>query len=92
MPTAMFHNTPINCNICIKNTRNCNFMIDSKGFYKDGFNPVDPEKNISNPEYNGAWVTKFCTMMEVDNFILYFPYVLLLMPLVMVALEKVFIK
>jgi len=67
-------------------------MIDKTGTYKEGFYPVDPEKNIYNPSYNAAWVTKYCTMTEVDNFILYFPYVLLLIPLIMVGMERGLIR
>ena len=53
---------------------------------------IDPEKDIYNPTYNTGWVTKYCTMKEVDNFILYFPYVLLLIPLIMVGMERGLIR
>ena len=90
MPTTMFSNTPLECTICTEDLRNCDFMIDPDGVYIDGFNPVNPHKNVSDPKHNGAWVNKFCTMTEVDSFILYFPYGLLLIPLLMVSLHKGF--
>ena len=92
MPTTMFSNTPLNCTICTKSAGNCGFMIDKNGTYKEGFYPVDPEKNVYDPAYNAGWVTKHCTMTEIDNFILYFPYVLLLIPLIMVGMESGFIR
>ena len=51
----------------------------------------DPNKT-DKPDYNAWWVKKYCTMTTVDEFTLYFPYVLLIMPLIMVAVEKMFIK
>ena len=86
MPTAMFSSTPLDCTFCSEKAGNCKFMegkqINGKSF----------EYASENPGHNAWWVKKFCTMSDVDGFTLYFPYMLLLIPLIMVALEKGFIK
>ena len=60
---------------------------------KDNFNPInDPDgENLSDPGHNAWWVKKYCTMTEVNYFTLYFPYILLLIPILMIAIEKGFI-
>ena len=92
MPTSMFNNTPLECTICRKDLGNCDFMMDQRGFYIERFNPVDDQKNVTDPKHNGAWVNKFCTMTEVHSFILYFPYCLILLPLLIISIHKVLNK
>ena len=60
--------------------------------YKPGFNPVDAAKNITDPKFNQYWVRNYCTMNEVQWLTLYFPYILFLLPLMMVAVEKGFVR
>ena len=45
-----------------------------------------------NPDFNAWWVKKYCTMTAVDQFILYFPYILLIIALVIVLIERVFVR
>ena len=92
MPTTMFSNTQLECTICNKNLSNCGFMMDQIGVYRKGCNPIDSEKNVSDPNHNGAWVNKFCTMTAINSFILYFPYGLILIPLLLIFLHKGFDK
>ena len=42
------------------------------------------------PGYYSAWVTKYCTMKEVDDFTLYFPFIILMFSLLMVVVERGF--
>ena len=42
------------------------------------------------PGYRSAWVTKYCTMKEVDDFTLYFPFIILMFSLLMVVVERGF--
>ena len=51
---------------------------------------IDEEKSITDPKFAATWVKKYCTMNEVTWFTLYFPYVLLLIPLMMLVVEKGF--
>lgn len=85
----MFSNTPLDCTVCNFNAKNCKFP----DLNEDDFHPInDPAKdNLSNPEHNAWWVKKYCTMSEVSYFTLYFPYLLLLIPILMIAIEKGFI-
>ena len=82
----MFSSTPLDCTVCQKDFGNCAFDFKDKAF-----NPVDPKNNVSDPKHNAWWVKKYCTMTDVDTFTLYFPYLLLLIPLMMVAVEKGFV-
>ena len=87
-PTTMFSSTPLDCTICNEETGNCDFMKNTANF-KAIPNKTWGGKNI---DYNAWWVKKYCTMTAVDGFTLYFPYALLIMPLVMVFMERGFIK
>ena len=77
VPTAMVMDSPLECTFCKDNL--CNDLnITNKG--------------EDDPEYFEDWVKEFCTFNgSVDPFILYFPYILLLIALVMVLMEKIFI-
>ena len=44
-----------------------------------------------NPEFNLNYVKKYCTEEEVDLIILYYPIVLLITALVLVAIDKIFV-
>ena len=81
----MFSNTPLDCTVCDKQDGNCDFMEG-----KENFHPIDGS-NVPDPGHNAWWVKKYCTMTEVNYFTLYFPYLLLLIPILMIAIEKGFI-
>ena len=54
-----------------------------------------PDKNMtktSDPEYNAWWVKKYCTYTAIDAFVLYFPYFLLFFPLVILLIERLFVR
>ena len=78
-PTAIINGTPLDCTIC-KDT-SCKFAKGRNFTIKD-----------DDPGFNAWWVKKYCTMTAVDGFILYFPYILLVMALVMVLIERGFVR
>ena len=83
MPTTMFGGgTPVDCTFCSPKDGNCDF-----GDLKE----MSGVKN-GTPDFNDWWVKKYCTMTIVDEFTRYFPYVLLIMPIIMIAVEKGLIK
>ena len=84
-PTTMFSATPLDCTVCDKKDGNCAFMEG-----KENFHPIDGE-TTKDPGHNAWWVKKYCTMTDVSYFTLYFPYLLLLIPILMIAIEKGFI-
>jgi len=84
-PTAIINGTPLDCTICKKNT--CTFMRDDEGFKNGSLDQIPPD-----PAPNAWWVKKYCTATAVDHFIMYFPFILLLMALVMVLIERGFIR
>ena len=57
---------------------------------------LDPPLNRSqsDPDHFAWWVAKYCTMQEgigVDEFVIYLPYVLILIPLALLLIENSFI-
>ena len=90
-PTAIINGTPLDCNFCVKD--HC-----ANKFPDDLVNATDQERAdhdaefSENPGYDRWWVKKYCTMTAVDSFILYFPYILLIMALVIVLIERVFVR
>lgn len=46
----------------------------------------------NDADYNAWWVKKYCTETAVNGFIKYFPYILFVVTMVIVAIEKVFTK
>ena len=77
VPTAMVIETPLECTFC-KGDLCENLKISGK--------------EAEDPEYFEDWVKEFCTFNgSVDPFILYFPYIFLLIALIMVLMEKIFI-
>eukprot|EP00092_Neocalanus_flemingeri_P029787 GFUD01032340.1.p1 GENE.GFUD01032340.1~~GFUD01032340.1.p1 ORF type:complete len:421 (-),score=105.96 GFUD01032340.1:18-1202(-) len=79
LPTAIVISTPLNCNYCqtINNTHLCG----------------DHTNTLPDPKLNWKWVTKECTLNgSVSPFMLYFPYILLLMAFTLFILEKFFKK
>ena len=86
-PTAIINGTPLDCNFCQKD------HCENK--FKDPPLNVTEEDRAElriDPKFNAWWVKKYCTMTAVDSFILYFPYILLIMALVIVLIERVFVR
>ena len=84
-PTAIINGTPLDCTICKKNT--CTFMKDDEDFEEGSLDQTPPEK-----EQSAWWIKKYCTATSVDSFIMYFPFILLIMALMMVLIERGFIR
>ena len=80
LPTTMFSNSPLWCQLCSEDTKNCDFMED-----REDFNRAEKD-----PGYYGGFVRKYCTMHEVDQFIVYFPYLMIIIPMMMIASEQGF--
>ena len=55
------------------------------------FNQTNQDK--TDPAFNAWFVKKFCTMNgSVNNIMLYFPYILLIMAMLLVFIERLFLK
>ena len=93
-PTAIINGTPLDCTVCKKDT--CGFMKDDADFGRmvnGTWVNGSLEQNVpSDPAPNAWWIKKYCTATSVDSFIMYFPFILLLMALVMVLIERGFIR
>ena len=76
IPTSIISGTPLHCTFCNNETL-CG--------QHDQFNSTS-----SDPDYNMWWVKEFCTFEAVDEFLLYFPHVLLCMALILMLIERVF--
>ena len=88
-PTAIISNQSVDCNICREQT--CKFV--DKSLLKPEFKPYNGD--VPNGPYNGWWVKKYCTFNSkegIDEFILYFPYILLIIPLGMILIEHCFVR
>ena len=81
VPTAIITGTPLDCTYCVKDYCGGNTTMD---FTNEG---------KESPGFNNWWVKKFCTYNgSVDPFLLFFPYFLLLIALILFALERIFLK
>ena len=79
IPSAIVTGTPLDCNFCPHR----NFTSDPEGCVNDD--------DVKNPGFNGWWAKKYCTYNgSVHDFLLYFPYFILLIALTLFTLEKVF--
>ena len=84
VPTSIITSgTPLDCNFCKGDI--------CKGLGEE-FNKTPPAGKEDDPGFNAWWVKKYCTQTAVDEFILYFPFILLLMALFLVLIENSFIK
>ena len=80
MPTAMVINKPLHCN----------FLGDKSplGFNLSDQDDIDYNKD---PKFNLWWVRKACLFNgSVSPFMLYLPYILLIMALILFATERIF--
>ena len=75
-PTAMVNGTPLYCTICTE----------------DLCDPSKVPANKSDPNHHAWWVKQYCTYdpETVDQFLLYFPYLLLTVAIVLYSIEKAF--
>ena len=87
MPTIMFGATPLDCQVCKKNSTS--LLTCTSEFMRNfpDFHPVEKD-----PGHSSWWVKKYCTSNSVDPFMVYFPYLLLMIPLFMVGVEMIFVK
>ena len=77
VPTAIITGTPLDCNYCLEDY--CGNNITNTG--------------KTNPGFNAWWVKKYCTYNgSVDNFLLYYPYFVLVIALILFAMERLFLK
>ena len=84
VPTSIITSgTPLDCNFCKGDI--------CKGLGAE-FNITPPPGKTEDPGFNAWWIKKYCTQTAVDEFILYFPFILLLMALLLVLIENSFIK
>ena len=90
MPTAMFYTTPLDCQVCKESLKNCDFMRGKEGFFPVG-RTID-NKTILDPGYSTWWAKKYCNENYVHDFTLYFPYTFIIIPLLMVAVERIYVK
>ena len=75
-PTSMITGSPLECTFC-------------KG---DLCRELNDTGTLPDPGYYSVWIKKICTFNgSVDSFTLYFPYILLLIALSLVFIEKVFL-
>ena len=80
LPTAIVISTPLNCNFCQ--------TINSTNLCGDSYTNALPD-----PKLSWKWLMKECTLNgSVSPFMLYFPYILLMMALSLFLVEKFFKK
>lgn len=76
VPTSLVTGNPLECTFC----------------HGDLCIAYNDSGTVSDPGYYMVWVKKFCTFNgSVDSFLLYFPYILLLIALALVLIEKIFL-
>ena len=75
-PTAMISSTPLYCTIC------------TKGLCED----ESKTSQETDPGHHAWWLKQYCTLdpKTVDQFLLYFPYVLLIVALTLFGIERAF--
>ena len=77
VPTAIITGTPLDCTYCVKDYCGTNHTNTGK----------------ENPGFNAWWVKKYCTYNgSVDGFLLYYPYFVLMIALILFATERIFLK
>ena len=77
MPTSMITSSQLECTLCKNETGFC------------GATPKTPYDE--DPNFNSWWVKNACTFNgSVESFMLHFPYVLLIIALILFAVERVF--
>ncbi len=91
-PTAIINSTPLDCTPCqADRCPDDKFRTTYDDEEAQSHADVDASK-VNQKDINAWWVKKFCTMTAVDEFIMYFPYILLIMAFVIVLIEKMFVR
>ena len=80
-PTAMISSTPLWCTDCTKGLCEDESKISQH-----------PNGTLIKGPHNAWWLKQYCTLdpKTVDQFLLYFPYVLLIVALTLFVIERVF--
>ena len=79
IPSAIVTGTPLDCNFCP-------YESSTNSSIREGCFNEEPD-----PGFNAWWAKKYCTYNgSVHNFLLFFPYIILLIALTLFALERVF--
>ena len=81
MPTAIIQSTPLDCQVCKED--NCDFP---------DYKPLVRVNQTTDPKYSAWWAKKYCTMESVPEFVLYYPYALIQIPLIIVLIGKGFTR
>ena len=90
-PTALITNPSLDCNLCREKT--CAFHFPHWNILKRRLRIQDDD-----PKYDRWWVNKYCTHSAkadhygVEDFIQYFPYAMIIIPLTLVMIEQTFAK
>ena len=58
----------------------------------DDYEEGSLDQTPPDPPQSAWWIKKYCTATSVDSFIMYFPFILLIMALVIVLIERLFIR
>ena len=84
MPTALVVNKPLHCNFYGDKNISRSALAEIEN------STIDYSKD---PKFNLWWVRKACLFNgSVSSFVLYFPYILLIMALILFAIERIFSK
>jgi len=94
IPTAMIMGTPLDCNYCQKDHCGEGFMnLELYPNKTQVFNDLDEPVYRADPGFSAWWAKKYCTLNgSVKAFMLYFPYILLISALILVLIERIFLK
>ena len=85
VPTAVVSGTPLDCTYCPDNCIN-------KTMHDGTLIEVGWNREGTKPEFHWSWVKKYCTMEALDGFIFFFPYILLIIALLLVMIERIFLR
>ena len=82
-PTAMISSTPLWCTDCTKGLCEDESKISQH-----------PNDTLIKGPHNAWWLKQYCTLdpKTVDQFLLYFPYVLLIVAVTLFAIERAFTR
>ena len=79
---SIINETPLHCTLCHKSICNKTMMDDM---------PKNNDGLVEDPKFYAWWIKNFCTFNDsVDPFILYLPYFLLIAPLIILSIERLF--
>jgi len=97
VPMAIVAGTPLECNFCRENYCNKTLVDGTTKTYE---NKLDDGSDMTNPDFRAWWIKNYCTyngaeddrtQPAIDNFLLNYPYFLLLNALLLFASERIFV-